>query len=160
MLIFNGNKATSNIHVHLEKRKTKGDPNMTITISKGLNITEKTAQNLAKKSVTFVSPRVHGLKMVNAKYYNTSGNLLNPNIETFTINNRDGVISEFSSKRFQDGSKFEIYRLPDEIIKVFKNKFGEIKAFKSSIEQHNTQPESIYENVKNTMRSKTHNFFA
>lgn len=133
---------------------------MTLAITKSLNIAQKTAETLAQKSVTFVSPRVPDLKLVNTKYYNNSGSLFNPNIETFTIKNGSGAITEFSSKRFSDGSRFEIYKLPDEIIKVLKNRFGEIKAFKSTIEQHNSQPEEIYENVKNTMRSKTHNFFA
>lgn len=133
---------------------------MTLAITKSLNIAQKTAETLAQKSVTFVSPRVPDLKLVNTKYYNNSGSLFNPNIETFTIKNGSGAITEFSSKRFNDGSRFEIYKLPDEIIKVLKNKFGEIKAFKSTVEQHNRQPEEIYENVKNTMRSKTHNFFA
>lgn len=133
---------------------------MTLAITKSLNIAQKTAETLAQKSVTFVSPRVPDLKLVNTKYYNNSGSLFNPNIETFTIKNGSGAITEFSSKRFSDGSRFEIYKLPDEIIKVLKNKFGEIKAFKSTVEQHNRQPEEIYENVKNTMRSKTHNFFA
>lgn len=133
---------------------------MTLAITKSLNIAPKTAETLAQKSVTFVSPRVPDLKLVNTKYYNNSGSLFNPNIETFTIKNGSGAITEFSSKRFSDGSRFEIYKLPDEIIKVLKNRFGEIKAFKSTVEQHNRQPEEIYENVKNTMRSKTHNFFA
>ncbi len=133
---------------------------MTLAITKSLNIAQKTAETLAQKSVTFVSPRVPDLKLVNTKYYNNSGSLFNPNIETFTIKNGSGAITEFSSKRFSDGSRFEIYKLPDEIIKVLKNRFGEIKAFKSTVEQHNRQPEEIYENVKNTMRSKTHNFFA
>lgn len=133
---------------------------MTLAITKSLNIAQKTAETLAQKSVTFVSPRVPDLKLVNTKYYNNSGSLFNPNIETFTIKNGSGAITEFSSKRFNDGSRFEIYKLPDEIIKVLKNKFGEIKAFKSTVEQHNRQPEEIYENVKNTMSSKTHNFFA
>ena len=133
---------------------------MTLAITKSLNIAKKTAETLAQKSVTFVSPRVPDLKLVNTKYYNNSGSLFNPNIETFTIKNGSGAITEFSSKRFSDGSRFEIYKLPDEIIKVLKNRFGEIKAFKSTVEQHNRQPEEIYENVKNTMRSKTHNFFA
>ena len=133
---------------------------MTLAITKSLNIAQKTAETLAQKSVTFVSPRVPDLKLVNTKYYNNSGSLFNPNIETFTIKNGSGAITEFSSKRFSDGSRFEIYKLPDEIIKVLKNRFGEIKGFKSTVEQHNRQPEEIYENVKNTMRSKTHNFFA
>ncbi len=133
---------------------------MTLAITKSLNIAQKTAETLAQKSVTFVSPRVPDLKLVNTKYYNNSGSLFNPNIETFTITNGSGAITEFSSKRFNDGSRFEIYKLPDEIVKVLKNRFGEIKAFKSTVEQHNRQPEEIYENVKNTMRSKTHNFFA
>lgn len=133
---------------------------MTLAITKSLNIAKKTAETLSKKSVAFISPRVPDLKLVNTKYYNNSGSLFNPNIETFTITNGSGAITEFSSKRFNDGSRFEIYKLPDEIVKVLKNRFGEIKAFKSTVEQHNRQPEEIYENVKNTMRSKTHNFFA
>lgn len=124
----------------------------------GLNLAEKTAQPLLKKCTTFNSPNLTNYKMVNTKYYSKTP--LNPNIETNKFVTPEGINTEFSSKTFQNGYKFEIYRLPDEVIKVLKNKFGEIKAFKSSIEQHNQNPARSYENVKDAMRSKTHNFLA
>lgn len=83
-----------------------------------------------------------------------------PKIESHKFSTRDGIKCEFSTKSFQDGSKLDVFRLPDEIIKVVKNRFGEIKAFKSSIEQHNSNPEKTYEKAKEVISAKTRNFLA
>ena len=85
---------------------------------------------------------------------------LMPKIESHKFSTRDGIKCEFSTKSFQDGSKLDVFRLPDEIIKVVKNRFGEIKAFKSSIEQHNSNPEKTYEKAKEVISAKTRNFLA
>lgn len=98
----------------------------------------KNAVPLLKKSVEFNSSRTPGYRMTNTKYYTKSP--LMPKIESHKFSTRDGIKCEFSTKSFQDGSKLDVFRLPDEIIKVVKNRFGEIKAFKSSIEQHNSNP--------------------
>lgn len=128
-------------------------------IINGLNTTSKTAVNMLKKSTTFHSANIDGAKMVNTRYF--TKNPLSPQIESHQfIDGNKGVYSEFSSKTFANGNKLEIYKLPDEIIKVVKNKFGEIKAFKSSIEQHNSNPERTYEKAKDAMRAKTRNFLA
>lgn len=125
---------------------------MTIT----LNTINQTAGKLLKQTTIFNSPHIDTLKMVNNKYYSKTP--LNPEIETHKIMSPKGIHSEFSSKTFTNGSKFEVYRLSDEIIKVAKNRFGEIKAFKSNIKQHNLDPMRIYENVKKAMHSQIHNF--
>lgn len=118
----------------------------------------KNAVPLLKKSVEFNSSRTPGYRMTNTKYYTKSP--LMPKIESHKFSTRDGIKCEFSTKSFQDGSKLDVFRLPDEIIKVVKNRFGEIKAFKSSIEQHNYNPEKTYEKAKEVISSKTRNFLA
>lgn len=122
----------------------------------GLNITEKTAGVLLKQAVPFNSPEISGLRMINTKYYKTTPR--NPRIETNQIIGKNGNPIEFSIKKFDNGDKFELYKLPDEVIKILKNKFGEIKAFKSSIKQHNDNPQKTYENAKLSMRSQVCNF--
>ncbi len=118
----------------------------------------KNAVPLLKKSVEFNSSRTPGYRMTNTKYYTKSP--LMPKIESHKFSTRDGIKCEFSTKSFQDGSKLDVFRLPDEIIKVVKNRFGEIKAFKSSIEQHNSNPEKTYEKAKEVISAKTRNFLA
>lgn len=118
----------------------------------------KNAVPLLKKSIEFNSSRTPGYRMTNTKYYTKSP--LMPKIESHKFSTRDGIKCEFSTKSFQDGSKLDVLRLPDEIIKVVKNRFGEIKAFKSSIEQHNSNPEKTYEKAKEVISAKTRNFLA
>lgn len=118
----------------------------------------KNAVPLLKKSVEFNSSRTPGYRMTNTKYYTKSP--LMPKIESHKFSTRDGIKCEFSTKSFQDGSKLDVFKLPDEIIKVVKNRFGEIKAFKSSIEQHNSNPEKTYEKAKEVISAKTRNFLA
>ena len=118
----------------------------------------KNAVPLLKKSIEFNSSRTPGYRMTNTKYYTKSP--LMPKLESHKFSTRDGIKCEFSTKSFQDGSKLDVFRLPDEIIKVVKNRFGEIKAFKSSIEQHNSNPEKTYEKAKEVISAKTRNFLA
>ena len=118
----------------------------------------KNAVPLLKKSIEFNSSRTPGYRMTNTKYYTKSP--LMPKIESHKFSTRDGIKCEFSTKSFQDGSKLDVFRLSDEIIKVVKNRFGEIKAFKSSIEQHNSNPEKTYEKAKEVISAKTRNFLA
>ena len=118
----------------------------------------KNGVQLLKKSIEFNSSRTPGYRMTNTKYYTKSP--LMPKIESHKFSTRDGIKCEFSTKSFQDGSKLDVFRLPDEIIKVVKNRFGEIKAFKSSIEQHNSNPEKTYEKAKEVISAKTRNFLA
>ena len=118
----------------------------------------KNAVPLLKKSIEFNSSHTPGYRMTNTKYYTKSP--LMPKIESHKFSTRDGIKCEFSTKSFQDGSKLDVFRLPDEIIKVVKNRFGEIKAFKSSIEQHNSNPEKTYEKAKEVISAKTRNFLA
>lgn len=113
---------------------------------------------LLTKTVPFNSLKTNTSTLINSKYY--TNNILNPKIETNKIINSNGKNIEFSSKKFENGNIFELYKLPDEIIKVIKNKFGEIKAFKSSIPQHNEMPSHTYERAKEAMASQFHRFFA
>ncbi len=118
----------------------------------------KNAVPLLKKSVEFNSSRTPGYIMTNTKYYTTPP--LKLEIESHRFSTKDGIKCEYSSKTFQDKSKLEVFRLPDEVIKVVKNRFGEIKAFKSSIKQHNLNPDKTYEKAKDVISSKTHAFLA
>lgn len=118
----------------------------------------KNAVPLLKKSIEFNSSRTPGYLMTNTKYYTKTP--LMPKIESHKFSTKDGIKCEYSSKTFQDKSKLEVFRLPDEVIKVVKNRFGEIKAFKSSIEQHNFNPDKTYEKAKEVISSKTRSFLA
>lgn len=113
---------------------------------------------LISKAVTFNSPKTYNSRLINSKYYTTSP--LNPKIETNKIINSNGKNIEFSIRKFDNGKKFELYKLPDEVIKVIKNKFGEIKAFKSSIDQHNENPYKTYENAKASMNAQIKSFLS
>ncbi len=131
-----------------------------LKITEGLNITSPTAQKMLSKKVIFDSPEIPEYRMINVKYADNSGSLLNPKIDTLEFIDNNGIKAAYSSKRFANGSKFEVYRFSDEIIKILKDKFGQIKAFKSTASEHNGTPEKIYENTKEAMRNKTHHFFA
>lgn len=113
---------------------------------------------LISKSVTFNSPKVDGLKMINEKLYPKTP--LNPRIETHKIINPNGNSTEFISKKFDNGGRFELYRFPDEVIKLIKNKYGELKSFKSSIAQHNEKPQRTYEKAKSAMEEHLKGFLA
>ncbi len=123
-----------------------------------LDMLKTPAGNLFRKSTTFVSPDVEGLKMVNKTIYKESP--LNPLIETNKILDQDVLKAQFTSKRLSNGDRVEHYNFPDELIRVVKNKFGQIKEFKSSIEQHNTTPKQTYEDVKNAMTSLVRSFLS
>lgn len=71
------------------------------------------------------------------------------------------VNAECSIKKFADGSRFEVYRMKDAVLKFMKNKFGEIKAFKyrGAGEKENVPRENIIENTKLSFASKIRNFF-
>lgn len=123
-----------------------------------LDMLKTPAGNLFRKSTTFVSPDIEGLKMVNKTIYKESP--LNPLIETNKILDQDVLKAQFTSKRLSNGDRVEHYNFPDELIRVVKNKFGQIKEFKSSIEQHNTTPKQTYEDVKNAMTSLVRSFLS
>ncbi len=116
------------------------------------------AQILNKKVTIFDSPRVDGLKMINTKYYDKSP--LRPIIESHQFINNGKINAEFSSKTLSNGDKFEVYRTPEEIVKLIQYRFGGIKAFKSSIDIHNQTPEKIRNKMKDSFTNKTHNFLA
>ena len=113
---------------------------------------------LIKKVATFKSPYNPRIRMENSRYYTSSP--LNPTIETTKIFDNKNIYAEYNRKKLENGYIFESYKLPDEILKVLKNRFGEIKGLKSSIKQHNSAPEQTYEKVKNAMQSNIHNVIA
>jgi len=116
------------------------------------------AQILNKKVAQFNSPRVDGLKMINTRYY--IKNPLRPVIESHQFINNGKINAEFSSKTLSNGDKFEVYRTPEETVKLIQDKLGKIKAFKSSIDIHNQIPGEICEKMKESFTHKTHNFLA
>ena len=124
---------------------------MTINI----NEAKYSAYTLVKKMSSFASPHVDGLKITNQKLYEQIVDPRTLKIEIHKIESPLGIHAEFSSRTSkQNGNKFEIYKLPEETIKVLKNRFGEIIKFKSSVVSHNFSPEWTYKNVKETMAEK------
>lgn len=123
------------------------------------DISVKTAKVLNKKVTPFYSPIVEGQKVVNTRYFDSSTSVLNPKIETHRFENKDGVYSKFESRKFDNGDRFELYQTPEEEIKLVKNRFGEIKAFKSSVPTHNNSPEIVLEKIKDVFASLNRNFF-
>ncbi len=104
---------------------------------------------LIEKTSTFNSHLVKGLNVKISNYNFVNSNI--PKIESSVIKDSSGVIAEFSSKRMDNGSRFEVYKQRENVLKVLKNKFGEILSFKFNGSK-NTQvltPENIIENTKN-----------
>lgn len=118
----------------------------------------KAVERLTQKNTIFKSPRIKDLTMLNTRYFNKTNTLLNPDIESIKIQNGQDTLVEFSSKKFFNGNIFEVYRLNDEIIKVLKNRFGEIINFKSSISNNNNNPAHTYELAKDAVNAKIRNF--
>lgn len=118
-----------------------------------------TAERLIKQTSTFASSHTKGLHMINERYFAKSkGISLNPNIETQKIKLENKTISECSTKIFKNGNKFEVYRLPEGIVKVLKNRFGEIKKFSGSNKDKNINAETTLENIKTLFAEKIQEF--
>ncbi len=118
----------------------------------------KAVERLTQKNTIFKSPRIKDLTMLNTRYFNKTNTLLTPDIESIKIQKGRDTVVEFSSKKFSNGNIFEVYRLNDEIIKVLKNRFGEIINFKSSISNNNNNPAHTYELAKDAVNAKIRNF--
>ena len=124
-----------------------------------VNSAKYTATKLIKKVSPFASPHVDSLKVVNQKFYEQIISPRTLKIETHKLESPLCVHAEFSSRTSsQNGTKFEIYKLPEETIKVLKNRYGEIIKFKSSMDCHNFSPEWTYKNVKEAMAEKLRAF--
>ena len=83
---------------------------------------------IASKPQEFNSGHVKGLRLINQRFTPQDG--VYPIISTSQIVDGYNVNAECSIKKFADGSRFEVYRMKDAVLKFMKNKFGEIKAFK------------------------------
>ena len=123
-----------------------------------MSIGIKAVETLIPKNTIFKSPRIKDLTMINTKYFNKSNTSLTPDIESIKIQKGRDTVVEFSSKKFSNGNLFEVYRLNNEIIKVLKNRFGEIINFKSSISNNNNTPAHTYELAKDAINAKIRNF--
>lgn len=118
-----------------------------------------TAEKLIKQTSKFDSSHTKGLQMINERYFTKSkGVSLSPDIESQKIKLGHKTISEFSTKKFKNGDKFEVYRLPEHIIKVLKNRFGEIKKFSNSNKNDTGKSETILEQVKTLFAEKIQEF--
>lgn len=117
-----------------------------------------TAIKLTKEVHSFKSPHVKGLTLNNTEYFLAGQKSLN--IETSKITDWTGVNAEYSSKKLSNGAKFEVYRMKDAVLKIIKDKFGEIKAYKfKGMEKSEAMPkESIIENTKLAFASKIRSF--
>lgn len=119
----------------------------------GLNLGTKSARILNKKVATFNSPHTEGLKIVNTRYFDDKGSVLNPKIETHQFIDKNSIQARYESKKFENGDRFELYQTPEQEIKLIKNRFGEIKAFKSNLPaRRNFQPHLI-ERVQNFIKN-------
>ncbi len=124
-----------------------------------MSIGINTAERLIKQISKFDSTRTKGLQMINERYFTKSkGVSLTPTIETQKIELGHKTISEFSTKTFKNGDKFEVYRLPECIVKVLKNRFGEIKKFSNSNKNYTGKSETILEHVRSLFSRKIREF--
>lgn len=124
-----------------------------------MSIGINTAEKLIKQTSKFDSSHTKGLQMINERYFTKSkGVSLSPEIETQKIKLGHKTISEFSTKKFKNGDKFEVYRLPECIVKVLKNRFGEIKKISNNNRIYNIKSDAILENVKNLFAGKVKEF--
>mgnify|MGYP004610099125 CR=1 FL=1 len=114
---------------------------------------------LAKEIQPFKSPHVKGLSLKNSQYYMNGRKT--PYIESSQISDLSGINAEFSTKKLANGGIFEVYRMKDVVLKLIKNKFGDIKAFKlSGMEKSDVMPkENIIENTKQAFAAKVKSFF-
>ena len=114
---------------------------------------------IASKAKEFKSVNVKGLRLINQNFYPQSGNY--PIISSSKILDGNSVNSEYSIKKFADGTRLEVYRMKDAVLKLVKNKFGEIKAFKyrGAGEKADVPRENIIENTKLSFAAKVRSFF-
>ena len=132
-----------------------------LKIAEGLNITTPTAPKMTVKKAVFNSLKTPDYRMITTKCFDNTSTLLNPRIDSIEFVDKNGIKASYASKRFQNGNRFEVYRFSDEIVKVLKDKFGQIRGFKSTkADNANLNQEKIYENAKEAIRNKTHYFFA
>ncbi len=117
-----------------------------------------TALRLSKEVHSFKSPHVKGLALSNSEYFMAGQK--SPYIEASKITDWSGVNAEYSSKKLTDGAKFEVYRMKDAVLKVIKDKFGEIKAYKfNGMKKSDAMSkENIIENTKLAFASKVRSF--
>ncbi len=114
---------------------------------------------IASKVQEFRSVNVKGLRLINQNFHPQSGNY--PIISSSKILDGNSVNSEYSIKKFADGTRLEVYRMKDAVLKFVKNKFGEIKAFKyrGTGEKADIPRENIIENTKLSFAAKIRRFF-
>lgn len=86
-----------------------------------------------------------------SKYYAGSKT---PHIETqaFTINGNTN--STYAKRKMNNGNTFEMFRFNDDILKIIKNKFGEIISSKANFKIPLDDVQRVYMNSLDTMRSK------
>ena len=121
----------------------------------GINKVEK----LIKKTSEFTSTHTKGMRMINERYFMQSkGISYNPDIETQKIMLDNKTISEFSSKIFPNGDRFEVYRLPEGTVKILKNRFGEIKNFSNSNKNSLLKPDTALEYIRSLFYDKIQEF--
>lgn len=117
------------------------------------------AETLIKKTSEFSSSHTKGLRMINERYFAKSkGISYNPDIETQKIMHNNEITAEFSTKKFPNGDRFEVYRTPEVIVKVLKNRFGEIKKFSNSNANSRLKPETALEYIRSVFNSKIEGF--
>ena len=122
---------------------------MSLDINPAVKLIEKTSKFTSKRATTGV--------LVDKEYKLANGAML-PFIKSNQIFDSGKIVAESSVKKFADGSKFEVYRMKDSVLKILKNKFGEILGYKSSEKSSVLSKEEIIENTKMAFASKVRRF--
>lgn len=113
---------------------------------------------IASKPKVFNSTRVDGVRLIEQKFTPQTGSY--PLISVNKILDGTKVNAECTIKEFANGSRLEIYKMKDTVLKFVKNKFGEILSFKyhGAGEKGNIPRENIIENIKLSFASKVRSF--
>ena len=141
-------------------------------MSVNLGLPIQGSSKLIKKISIFNSPHIDGYKLVNTKYYDSGKLTRRPRIESVQFiktkdetetasliaNKESSVLGEYNGKSFENSSKFEIYKLHEDVIKLIKDRFGTIIAFKTNVKNSKLNNDRLYDNFKTALNGMTRNF--
>ncbi len=106
---------------------------------------------------TLNSTRVEGLQMIEKLAF--SQKPTRPTIMLKKLSLNGETLAEVGEKRLSNGLMFETYNANGSKIKLIKNIFGELLAFKTNIQNYPFNPHKLVENMKDTIRYKFASFY-
>jgi len=112
---------------------------------------------LKEVSIPLYNSEQKGLKILSRKFYDNSLSVKRPKIECCEIMDKSGITAQFSTKMFKNGNRFEVYRVCGDVIKIIKNKFGEIQNFSTNVKQKVLSPEHLLRNIQDAFGTKINN---